>query len=296
MSPPRILLRIAGRNGQRSALFLGCVLFALLAVQADEKPAEPVPLTPREPAGVLIQLDANGKIEVREATAEEVEKSPPQKGLFIWPEGEQAERWRAVGPGWKRPQRLDLAAPVLVADNTRGGAASPAGVEVTQLTTPARTDQPGHRRLPRRHAAHPGGRRQVALPPAVSPPPAHRETDWERGRFASIEWPRLFPEDKDRHRLRRQGREQGGDDGPLRRGPGTHRLRRCARASEGGRRRTAARSLLSAGWASLSSWTRKSATRCSSRPTNWPTSSAAARIRSTCNSPSNDCCKTAQTT
>ena len=134
MPPARILLRITGRTDQRSALFVGCALLALLVVHADEKPAEPVPLTPGEPTGVLLRLDADGKLEVVELTAEEVEKSPPRKGLFIWPEGEQAERWEAVAPGWRRPPPPPLlAAPDLVADHTRGGGGT-GGVEATQLT------------------------------------------------------------------------------------------------------------------------------------------------------------------
>ena len=111
-------------------------LFAVLAAAAlVATPAEPDTPPPPAPAGVLISVDADGKLTVAAKTLDEVEATPPAHGLMIWSENEQVERWAPVKHGWKRPKPLELGTVASAAgEGTRGSAPGAGGIEFTQLT------------------------------------------------------------------------------------------------------------------------------------------------------------------
>ena len=103
---------------------IGSVAFAWAASDATEI------------KGVLIYLDSTGKLRVEEVAPQQVEKTPPAKGLLIWPTGEEGEHWAVVSPGWTMLPEIDYVtgAPAPPLEATRGGSSGGSGVEVAQFT------------------------------------------------------------------------------------------------------------------------------------------------------------------
>jgi CHAT domain-containing protein len=116
----------------RLSLFIGCICAVFAVARGNQDPpSEPAPSA--EAVGILIELDAEGKLTVKEVDPADVEKNPPAHGLLLWPDGDK-ERWEVVKPGWKRPAPLDLAAPAVVGDHTRSTGPGMGGGDVAQLT------------------------------------------------------------------------------------------------------------------------------------------------------------------
>jgi CHAT domain-containing protein len=142
MRPRLTRLRVA--TCARWACLLGGFAAALAAIRAAPEPAAAPPTPP--PSGILISVDDKGHVQVTPANPDD---DPKAKGLLVWGEGDQVERWAPVGPGWKRPKPPEPGQASAPGDQTRGTAPGAGGVEVTQFTRDlAKIDpEPGTRDL-----------------------------------------------------------------------------------------------------------------------------------------------------
>jgi CHAT domain-containing protein len=109
---------------------LATVWLAWLALAAGS-PA----LEPPHRDGVLIDLDAAGKLRVQAIDVAEVERNPPSHGLFVWAIDDEPERWAIVKPGWTRPAE-PVPQPEVVASlrSRTAGADSAAGIGAAAFT------------------------------------------------------------------------------------------------------------------------------------------------------------------